>query len=189
MTRNASRRSRTSRSTWAPASTRSRTTTAPFNLLRAGPHNLAVRCADADVVILHDADMVLPAAAPLEAAESPCRRTGWSSVSTGTGRCRRRGRGVRRRRPVRLEPIDEARRLRSAGCSPSRPVLVGGWRHGRAVRRLGLGTCAFAGAAGAALGPVLPCRRARWSLWHPHAGDPTNPDQQANSRLLAGGER
>ena len=36
---------------------------------RAGSRNLAVRCADADVVILHDADMILPATAYIEAAE------------------------------------------------------------------------------------------------------------------------
>ena len=46
---------------------------------------------------------------------------------------------------------------------------------------------AFANAASETLGPLLRLDSPAVHLWHRHAGDPADPDQQANSRLLAGG--
>lgn len=159
---------------------------------RAGSRNLAVRCADADVVILHDADIVLPAAAYLEAAELALSS---DRLVIGFNRYRplSKARTVEAfggADPFALEPIDELVDFSVGGVLAITPECW--WAAGGMDERYvdwGCEDFAFADAAGAALGPVLRVDGPAVHLWHPHAGDPTNPDQQANSRLLAGGER
>ena len=92
--------------------------------------------------------------------------------------------------PFALEPIDELVDFSVGGVLAITPECW--WAAGGMDERYvdwGCEDFAFADAAGAALGPVLRVDGPAVHLWHPHAGDPTNPDQQANSRLLAGGER
>ena len=110
------------------------------HLLPGGSRNLAVRCADADVVILHDADMVLPAAAYLEAAELALSS---DRLVIGFNRYRplSKARTVEAfggADPFASSPSTSSSTSRSAGARHHAGVLVGGWRHGRAVRRLGL---------------------------------------------------
>ena len=89
---------------------------------RAGSRNLAVRCADADVVILHDADMVLPAAAYLEAAELALSS---DRLVIGFNRYRplskaRTVEAFAGSDPFTLDPVDELVDFSVGGCSPSR---------------------------------------------------------------------
>ena len=157
-----------------------------------GSRNLAVRCADADVVILHDADMVPPAAARTSGGRArpvvgPAGHRVQPVPAAVEGAHGRAFGGPTRSHSI---PSTSLVDFSVGGCSPSHRSAGGrlaAWTSGTSTGAVR--TSAFAGAAGAALGPVLRVDGPAVHLWHPHAGDPTNPDQQANSRLLAGGER
>lgn len=158
----------------------------PFS--RAGSRNLAVRCAaDADVVILHDADMILPPAAYHEMAE----RATTGRLVVGFNRYRPLSKSAtvdayRGADPFTLEPIDELVDFSVGGVIAVTPDAW--WAAGGMDERFigwGCEDFAFANAAATALGPLERIDGPAVHLWHPHASDPDDPNQQANARLLA----
>lgn len=158
----------------------------PFS--RAASRNLAVDlAADADVVILHDADMIVP---PVAYSEMAIRAHQTGRMVIGFSQYRSLG-------PAITETV-------LAGADPwaARPIgvldawSVGGivaitpdaWRTvGGMDERFTSWGCedfAFACAAKIALGPFErhPC--AAVHLWHEHGSDPESAAQQANTALL-----
>lgn len=158
---------------------------------RAGSRNLAVRCADADVVILHDADMILPATAYIEAAEI-ARSSGRLVIGFSRYRPLSKARTVEAfggADPFTLDPVDELVDFSVGGVVAITPYAW--WKAGGMDERYvdwGCEDFAFANAAAGALGPLIRLDGPGVHLWHPHAADPDNHDQQRNSALLAGGD-
>ena len=159
----------------------------PFN--RAASRNqLVERAADADVVILHDADMLAPPSAYTHMAVMAAR-TGQMVV------------GFRHYRPLSKAATDRV--LRGADPFLSDPVdvltdfSVGGiiaitpaaWRRvGGMDERFvdwGCEDFEFANAAASTLGPVLRSPNVAVHLWHPHAGGHDHIDD--NAALLVEG--
>ena len=193
MTRGASRRSRTSRSTCAaPAWTRSRTTTAPTSSPGQGPATSPSAALTPTSSSSTTPTWSCPPAAYLEAAELALSS---DRLVIGFSRYRplskaRTVEAFAGSDPFTLDPVDELVDFSVGRVLAITPECW--WAAGGMDERYvdwGCEDFAFADAAGAALGPVLRVDGPAVHLWHPHAGDPTNPDQQANSRLLAGGER
>lgn len=160
----------------------------PFS--RAGSRNLAVRCSDADVVILHDADMVCPPDAYRQMADLAMSS---DRMVVGFNRYRPLSKSAtveafRGADPFTFDPIAELVDFSVGGVVAITPECW--WAAGGMDERFvgwGCEDFAFANAASETLGPLLRLDSPAVHLWHRHAGDPADPDQQANSRLLAGG--
>ena len=159
----------------------------PFS--RAGSRNKAVgHAAAADVVILHDADMV----APIDAYEEMARiALETSRMVVGFTEYRPLNKTTTRQvfagaDPFAAAPITTLDEFSVGGIIAITPIAY--WVAGgmdEAYVDWGCEDFDFANAAGAALGPLIRLPGPAVHLWHPHAGDPDNPHQQNNSRLLA----
>ena len=158
----------------------------PFS--RAGSRNTAVRhAADADVVFLHDADMILPdyqAAAELALDTDemvvafrhyrPLDHTTTDAVLDGAD-------------PFTATPIDIFTDFSVGGVIALTPAAY--WRIGgqdERYRDWGYEDSAFAMAAERA-GTIHRIDQPGVHLWHPHAGDANNPDQRRNAELIQEG--
>lgn len=165
--------------------------TEPFS--RAGSRNLAVRdAADAQVVILHDADMILPLAAYLRLAEEA-----WNSRRLVIGFDEYRPLDEQTSDAVKageIDPFDATpiSRLFSFSCGGVIAIRPEAWWEvgGMDERYVDWGCedFAFANASTAKLGPLIRLEGPGVHLWHPSAIDPTNLNQQRNGRIFAGGE-
>lgn len=158
----------------------------PFS--RAASRNLAVElAADADVVILHDADMIVPHRAY---AEMAIRAHQTGRMVIGFSQYRALGPAITEAvlngaDPWTAEPIGVLDAWSVGGIIAITPTAwreVGGMDEG--FTSWGCEDFAFASAAKIVLGPLErhPC--AAVHLWHEHGSDPENAAQQANTALL-----
>jgi GT2 family glycosyltransferase len=157
----------------------------PFS--RAGSRNRAVRQASkADVVILHDADMVAPdyeemAELALETGQMVVGFSDYRPLDRATTE-----QVIAGAEPFSATPVSVLTNFSVGGIIAITPDAW--WAAGGMDERYvdwGCEDFAFANAAGAALGPVLRVKQPAVHLWHEHAADTNNPDQRNNSLLLA----
>lgn len=159
----------------------------PFS--RAASRNTAVRhAADVDVVILHDADMVAPADAYAQAAELALD-TGQMVVAFNQYRPLNKpttDRVIAGADPFEAAPVDTLVDFSVGGIIAITPTSW--WDCGGMDERYvdwGCEDFAFADTAGRTLGPLIRVEGPAVHLWHPHASNPSDPNQQRNADLLA----